>query len=182
MHLTHSSLLWELVSEAPILLYLSRVCIIISIQAHLHPQRRIPHLHHILSKFPKPTQTIMTSSAPITHSGPSTSIPEFHSVLQSSKRILALCGAGLSAASGLDTFRGVGGMWRNHQATTLATPEAFAMDPGLVWLFYSYRRHKALMAQPNPGHYALAELSRKMGDRFWCISQNVDGESFFFQF
>jgi NAD-dependent deacetylase sirtuin 5 len=49
-----------------------------------------------------------------------------------SRRILALCGAGLSAASGLDTFRGAGGMWRNHEATSLATPEAFARDPGLV--------------------------------------------------
>lgn len=53
-------------------------------------------------------------------------------MLMGSRRILALCGAGLSAASGLDTFRGAGGMWRNHKATSLATPEAFARDPGLV--------------------------------------------------
>jgi len=59
----------------------------------------------------------------------SSDIEEFHDVLKSSRRILALCGAGLSAASGLGTFRGAGGMWRNHQATSLATPEAFQRDP-----------------------------------------------------
>jgi NAD-dependent deacetylase sirtuin 5 len=64
--------------------------------------------------------------------GPSSDVGEFHKVLKRSNRILALCGAGLSAASGLDTFRGAGGMWRNHQATALATPQAFKRDPGLV--------------------------------------------------
>ena len=67
-------------------------------------------------------------------------------------------------------------MWRNYQATSLATPEAFARDPGLVWLFYSYRRHKALQAEPNKGHHALVELSKKMPD-FITLTQNVDGES-----
>jgi NAD-dependent deacetylase sirtuin 5 len=107
--------------------------------------------------------------------GPSSSIEEFSKVLKSSKRVIALCGAGLSAASGLDTFRGAGGMWRNHQATTLATPNAFRADPGLVWLFYSYRRHRALQAKPNAGHVALAKLAEKMPD-FITLSQNVDGE------
>ncbi|KAN0119621.1 DHS-like NAD/FAD-binding domain containing protein [Hyaloscypha variabilis] len=109
--------------------------------------------------------------------GPSTDVAEFHEVLKSSKRIMALCGAGLSAASGLGTFRGAGGMWRNHKATSLATPEAFERDPGLVWLFYSYRRHKALQAKPNPGHYALTELSKKMLEDFITLTQNVDGLS-----
>ncbi len=68
-------------------------------------------------------------------------------------------------------------MWRNHQATTLATPEAFEQDPGLVWLFYSYRRHKALQAKPNSGHYALTELSKKMPE-FITLTQNVDGKVF----
>src|SRR4051794_38873073 len=103
----------------------------------------------------------------------STSISEFQQVLASSTRVLALCGAGLSASSGLDTFRGAGGMWRNHEATSLATPEAFEDDPGLVWLFYSYRRHKALEAKPNMAHYALAELSKKMPG-FVTLTQNVD--------
>ncbi|TVY25563.1 NAD-dependent protein deacylase sirtuin-5, mitochondrial [Lachnellula hyalina] len=103
----------------------------------------------------------------------STSIEDFHKVLEKSTRIMALCGAGLSAASGLGTFRGAGGLWRNYQATSLATPQAFKKDPGLVWLFYSYRRHMALQAKPNAGHYALTELSKKLPE-FITLTQNVD--------
>lgn len=95
--------------------------------------------------------------------------------LQKSYRILALCGAGLSASSGLPTFRGAGGIWRNREATDLATPEAFEANPGLVWQFYSYRRHMALNAQPNPAHYALAKLAQKRSD-FVTLTQNVDGQ------
>lgn len=101
-------------------------------------------------------------------------LESFSSHLKSSHRILALLGAGLSAASGLPTFRGAGGLWRSHDAMSLATPEAFDMDPGLVWQFYSYRRHMALQASPNPAHYALAELARRKED-FVTLSQNVDG-------
>lgn len=104
---------------------------------------------------------------------PHNDIDAFHDVLRSSKRILALCGAGLSASSGLPTFRGAGGMWRNHNATDLATMDAFEDDPGLVWLFYSYRRHMSLRAEPNPAHYALAALARENKD-FLCLTQNVD--------
>ncbi|KAL2256846.1 hypothetical protein VTK26DRAFT_1033 [Humicola hyalothermophila] len=101
------------------------------------------------------------------------SIPAFHDRLARSSRILAVCGAGLSAASGLPTFRGAGGLWRDFEATALATPEAFEADPGLVWLFYGYRRHMALQVKPNAGHYALAALAKKNPD-FLCLSQNVD--------
>ncbi|KAK1759630.1 NAD-dependent protein deacylase [Echria macrotheca] len=101
------------------------------------------------------------------------SIEAFHQKLANSRRILAVCGAGLSAASGLPTFRGAGGLWRNYRATDLATPEAFDRDPGLVWLFYGYRRHMALNAAPNPGHDALAALART-NSNFMCLSQNVD--------
>lgn len=94
--------------------------------------------------------------------------------LKKSYRILALCGAGLSASSGLPTFRGAGGIWRNHEATSLATPEAFEADPALVWQFYSYRRHMALNATPNPAHFALAKLARKRSE-FVTLTQNVDG-------
>ncbi|RKU49349.1 hypothetical protein DL546_009889 [Coniochaeta pulveracea] len=107
-----------------------------------------------------------------------TSISALHTRLSSARRLLALCGAGLSASSGLPTFRGAGGLWRNHDATALATPEAFNADPGLVWLFYAYRRHMALKAQPNDGHRALAKLADKSvkgGVDFLCLSQNVDG-------
>lgn len=96
--------------------------------------------------------------------------------LQKSKRILALCGAGLSASSGLPTFRGAGGLWRNYDATSLATPEAFEEQPDLVWQFYSHRRHMALNVNPNPAHYALAELARKRPE-FVTLTQNVDGKN-----
>jgi len=77
-------------------------------------------------------------------------VAAFHQKLRDSKRILAICGAGLSAASGLPTFRGPGGLWRNHKATELATPAAFARDPGLVWLFYAYvRRRTGYRRQPS---------------------------------
>ncbi|KAF1935362.1 NAD-dependent deacetylase sirtuin-5 [Clathrospora elynae] len=107
---------------------------------------------------------------------PQTDLESFQAHLNQSTRILALLGAGLSASSGLPTFRGVGGMWRTHDATALATPQAFEANPGLVWQFYSYRRHMALKAKPNPAHYALAELARKKTD-FITLSQNVDGLS-----
>lgn len=67
-------------------------------------------------------------------------------------------------------------MWRSHDATLLATPQAFAHDPALVWRFYSYRRHMALSVEPNLAHFALAELARKMPG-FNTLSQNVDGLS-----
>jgi len=107
---------------------------------------------------------------------PSTDVASFVQHLQSSKRIVALLGAGLSASSGLPTFRGAGGLWRTYNATSLATPEAFETDPGLSWQFYSYRRHMALNAKPNRAHLALAELARRNPD-FITLSQNVDGLS-----
>ena len=105
---------------------------------------------------------------------PPTDLESFQNHLRYSDRVLALCGAGLSAASGLPTFRGAGGLWRSYDAVSLATPEAFDDDPGLVWQFYSYRRHMALQAQPNPAHYALAQLARRKKG-FLTLTQNVDG-------
>ena len=107
---------------------------------------------------------------------PLTDVASFVQHLQSSKRIVALLGAGLSASSGLPTFRGAGGLWRTFDATMLATPEAFEQDPGLSWQFYSYRRHMALNAKPNRAHLALAELARR-NPNFITLSQNVDGLS-----
>ncbi|TKA79417.1 hypothetical protein B0A55_03509 [Friedmanniomyces simplex] len=103
-------------------------------------------------------------------------LASFHEHLNKSTRVLALLGAGLSASSGLPTFRGAGGLWRTHDSVSLATPEAFNTDSSLVWQFYSYRRHMALQVQPNPAHYALAKLARKMPG-FQALSQNVDGLS-----
>ncbi|CAI6313067.1 unnamed protein product [Periconia digitata] len=107
---------------------------------------------------------------------PQADLESFQACLNSSTRVIALLGAGLSASSGLPTFRGAGGLWRTHDATDLATPQAFSQNPGLVWQFYSYRRHMALQAKPNPAHYALAELARRK-DGFMTLSQNVDGLS-----
>src|ERR1700753_2905347 len=104
---------------------------------------------------------------------PLTDMASFVQHLQSSKRIVALLGAGLSASSGLPTFRGAGGLWRTYDATMLATPEPFQQDPGLSWQFYSYRRHMALNAKPNRAHLALAELANRRAG-FLTLSQNVD--------
>ncbi|RDW81434.1 SIR2 family NAD-dependent protein deacylase [Aspergillus mulundensis] len=108
----------------------------------------------------------------------SNDIKSFQEYLKGSKRIMALLGAGLSASSGLPTFRGAGGLWRSYDATELATPEAFEANPDLVWQFYSYRRHMALKAEPNKAHYALAELARR-NKEFVTLSQNVDGLSIY---
>ncbi|PKS12874.1 hypothetical protein jhhlp_000214 [Lomentospora prolificans] len=104
---------------------------------------------------------------------PHNDLARFHKLLSTNPRILLVCGAGLSASSGLPTFRGAGGLWRNHSAMALATPEAFERDPGLVWLFYGYRRHMSMRAVPNKAHRALAALGEKYENVF-CVSQNVD--------
>lgn len=105
---------------------------------------------------------------------PHADLQSFTEYLGGCKRIIALLGAGISASSGLPTFRGAGGLWRSYDATSLATPEAFEENPGLVWQFYSYRRQMALQAEPNKAHYAISELARK-NEHFITLSQNVDG-------
>ncbi|KAH3682557.1 hypothetical protein WICPIJ_006469 [Wickerhamomyces pijperi] len=104
-------------------------------------------------------------------------LSKFQDQLLNSKNILALVGAGLSASSGLSTFRGSGGLWRNYSPIDLATPSAFDIDPSLVWQFYSSRRYHALKAKPNMGHFALAELRKRKGEKFLTLTQNVDGLS-----
>jgi NAD-dependent deacetylase len=89
-------------------------------------------------------------------------------------RLFVLTGAGISAESGLATFRGSGGLWNGHRVEEVATPEAWQADPALVWRFYSQRRRDALAAEPNAAHRALAEIERKLGDRFYLCTQNVD--------
>ena len=89
--------------------------------------------------------------------------------------LLVLTGAGVSAESGLPTYRGSGGLWRSHAFERLASPEGFHADPALVWRFYSERREAALAASPNTGHRALAEIERRLGERFLLVTQNVDG-------
>lgn len=89
-------------------------------------------------------------------------------------RITALTGAGVSAASGVPTFRGAGGLWRNYSAQDLATPEAFRRDPRLVWEWYNWRREVVSKCRPNPAHQVLAAWSRRF-PRFQLITQNIDG-------
>src|SRR6266536_266949 len=89
--------------------------------------------------------------------------------------IAALTGAGISAESGLATFRDAQtGLWARFDPLELATPSAFARNPKLVWDWYAWRRELVATAQPNAGHLALAELERRVGD-FLLITQNVDG-------
>ena len=90
-------------------------------------------------------------------------------------RLLVLTGAGVSAESGVPTFRDANGLWENHPIEKVATPEGFEEDPRLVWRFYSERRRKAKTVCPNPGHAALAVAEARMGDRFLLATQNVDG-------
>ncbi|HSW51100.1 MAG TPA: NAD-dependent deacylase [Bryobacteraceae bacterium] len=94
--------------------------------------------------------------------------------INAASRIAALTGAGISAESGIPTFRGTGGLWRQYRPEDLATPEAFVRDPHLVWEWYDWRRSLIAKAQPNPGHAALAELERRKPS-FTLITQNVDG-------
>ena len=90
------------------------------------------------------------------------------------ERIFVLTGAGISAASGLPTFRGAGGVWQGHKVEEVASPVAWARDPEMVWKFYSWRRQMHFGVKPNAGHTALAQLEEKLGERFFLCTQNVD--------
>jgi len=101
-------------------------------------------------------------------------IAQLKGALIEAQRVAVLTGAGISAESGVPTFRGEGGPWRKYRSQELATPEAFAANPGLVWEFYNWRRSLINDVEYNPAHRALAELEEKV-PRFTLISQNVDG-------
>jgi len=94
--------------------------------------------------------------------------------LLGAQRVSVLTGAGVSAESGIATFRGAGGLWEGHRIEDVATPEAFAADPLKVWRFYEARRRAARDAQPNAGHRALAEMEDRFPE-FLVATQNVDG-------
>jgi NAD-dependent deacetylase len=94
--------------------------------------------------------------------------------IQSASRITILTGAGVSAASGVPTFRGAEGLWKNFAPQDLATPEAFRRDPGLVWEWYNWRRELIARCRPNAAHEVLAAWSRRYPG-FVLITQNVDG-------
>ena len=88
--------------------------------------------------------------------------------------IVILTGAGISAESGLGTFRDEGGLWSQHRIEDVATPEGFARDPGLVHRFYNARRVQAAAARPNPAHHALARLEAAYPGEVTIVTQNVD--------
>ena len=94
--------------------------------------------------------------------------------IAAAESIAVLTGAGISAESGVPTFRGSEGLWRRFRPEDLATPKAFARDPNLVWEWYDWRRGLVAKAHPNPGHKALAELETRQA-KFTLITQNVDG-------
>ena len=96
--------------------------------------------------------------------------------LRTAHKVAVLTGAGVSAESGVPTFRGAGGLWEGHRVEDVATPMAFAADPGLVWKFYHQRRARLRDLKPNPGHFALAALEARLGsDGFTLATQNIDG-------
>ncbi len=95
-------------------------------------------------------------------------------LLRGAEHIAVLTGAGISAESGIPTFRGAGGLWRSFRPEELATPEAFVRDPGTVWEWYRWRRELISQAQPNAGHFALARLEERTA-HFTLITQNIDG-------
>jgi NAD-dependent deacetylase len=101
-------------------------------------------------------------------------IPEVKAQLAAARSVAVLTGAGISADSGVPTFRGADGLWRNFRAEDLATPEAFERDPHLVWEWYNWRRELIATKKPNPAHAAVAEMERRFPG-FWLITQNVDG-------
>lgn len=90
-------------------------------------------------------------------------------------RIAVLTGAGVSAESGVPTFRASDGLWEGHRIEEVATPFGFAENPELVWNFYKLRRANLRKVRPNPGHHALAKLESEWDGRFTLITQNVDG-------
>jgi NAD-dependent protein deacetylase/lipoamidase len=95
-------------------------------------------------------------------------------LIHSARSIAVLTGAGISAESGIPTFRDAGGLWKNFRSEDLATPQAFARDPKFVWEWYDWRRSLIANCRPNAGHRALVDLEKRTPN-FTLITQNVDG-------
>ncbi len=103
------------------------------------------------------------------------SLERGRALLRSASRVVVLTGAGISAESGVPTFRGPVGLWKSHRPEELATPEAFARDPRLVWEWYAWRRSLVARCDPNVGHRALAALALSGRAETTLVTQNVDG-------
>jgi len=100
-------------------------------------------------------------------------LSELRERLNAARSVMVLTGSGISAESGLPTFRGVGGLWRTHRVEELASPQGFARDPRLVWTWYGERRRAHMSVEPSPAHVALAEIEKRVPD-FTLATQNVD--------
>jgi len=103
-----------------------------------------------------------------------TQLVEAANVLRRSRSLAILTGAGISAESGVPTFRASDGLWEGHRIEDVATPDGFAHNPQLVWQFYNARRDGLTRVEPNPGHHALVALEQRFAPHFALITQNVD--------
>ncbi len=104
---------------------------------------------------------------------PAIDLDDLRRRLAAAGSVCVLTGSGISAESGLPTFRGIGGLWRTHRVEELASPAGFARDPRLVWTWYNERRTAHKSVEPSPAHVALAEIERRVPD-FTLVTQNVD--------
>lgn len=95
------------------------------------------------------------------------------SAFRNAKNVVCLTGAGFSAESGVPTFRGKKGLWKNYSPEELATPQAFLQNPELVWEWYTFRKKLILESEPNEGHFALTETENTV-EKFHLVTQNVD--------
>ncbi|CAB3239435.1 unnamed protein product [Arctia plantaginis] len=107
----------------------------------------------------------------------SNDMSKFKELLQSAKEVVVLSGAGISAESGIPTYRDQGDLWRTLPSSILNNPGTFREDPGLVWEFYHHRREMALKAQPNAGHIAIAKYAQRHAadKKVTVVTQNIDG-------
>ncbi len=103
-------------------------------------------------------------------------IQQAANALRGARQVMVFAGAGLSAESGLPTFRDQRGLWEGHNVEDVATPAGFQRDPVLVWKFYAQQQERQDQVEPNPGHYALAEME-SIFPRFLLVTQNVDNLS-----
>src|SRR5437660_48115 len=108
-------------------------------------------------------------------SDPDAALDRAADALRHAARVAVLTGAGVSAESGVPTFRASDGLWEGHRIEDVASPEGFDRDPLLVWQFYNARRANVKTVKPNAGHFALVALEERWGDRFTLATQNVDG-------
>lgn len=108
-------------------------------------------------------------------SPPEETIGRAAAALAAARRVAVLSGAGVSAESGVPTFRASDGLWEGHRIEDVASPDGFRRDPRLVWNFYNGRRANVARVKPNPGHVALADLEARFPEGFTVATQNVDG-------